>query len=475
MTDPFSVGGGIAGLVTLADVVFIRLFKYVQAVKGANKEITALSCEVGALYGILSRLRLISEQLEFDGLDPATQIQHIHSCNKTLEKLNKILDKDSMSPTQAHRLETIRRKLHWPFTASEVKTLIAEIERHKATLGLALNADGMSGLLQSLSIQGTIRDDVQDIKFELRQKNEADTRIAINTKRQSLLKSFGKTDPSKNQKMGLRLRQQGTGMWLLESLEFQSWSQTANSKLWLHGIPGAGKTVLAATIIEEVLRTSSISHAVAFYYCDYKDPETQKPSSVLGSLVQQLAKQDEQCFDKVQSFCDQRNPDFKEDFEYDSQELQVLILSMAASFERVTLVVDGLDECGSNATAVTELLVGLHCDDNETDIATLFLSRGEVEIRDCLATYTQVAIAAQSSDLKLYVGAEIESRVRKNKLRIKDPSLKEYIMKQLVDGAEGMYVVLSYRILGMIFSSSPCIGKLGAEALTSSSHIYFII
>ena len=446
MTDPISVAFGIAGLVTLADVVFSRLFTYVQGVKGANKEIITLSSEVSALYGILNRLRLFSDQLEAGGFDPVIQDQHIQSCRQTLDKVQKILERDSLPSAQTHKMESMMRRLHWPFTSSEVKALLAEIERHKAVLGLALNVDGMSGILQSLSMQGTIRDAVQDIKVDLRQRNEADTRVAINTKRQSVLQSFGNIDPSKNQKMGIKLRQQGTGMWLLESPEYQTWSQTENSKLWLHGIPGAGKTVLAATVIEEVLRTSSVSHAVAFYYCDYKEPETHKPSCVLGSLVQQLAKQDEQCFEKIQSFCDKRNPECKDESQYDSQELQTLILDMGANFERVTLVVDGLDECGSNTAEVTEFLVGLHCEDNETNMRILLLSRDEVEIRNYLASYTEVSIVAQSSDLKLYVGAEIESRVRKNKLRIKDPSLKEYIMKQLVDGAEGMYVALSYCI-----------------------------
>lgn len=178
MADPLSIGTGIAGLVTLAEVVFTRLSNYVQAVKGANKEITALSSEVGALYGILNRLRLISDQLESEGFDPATQDQHIHSCRQTLEKMQKILEKDSTPSAQTHSIESIRRRLHWPFTSSEVKTLLAEIERQKTTLGLALNADGMSGLIQSLSIQGTIRDDVQDIKSKLKQRNEADIRIA---------------------------------------------------------------------------------------------------------------------------------------------------------------------------------------------------------------------------------------------------------------------------------------------------------
>ena len=215
MADPLSVGAGIAGLVTLADLVFIRLFKYVQAVKGAHKEITALSSEVGALYGILSRLRLISDQLDSSGFNAATQVQHIYSCSQTLEKLSKILERDNMTSTQKHGMEKIKEKLHWPFSSSEVKTLLIEIERHKATLGLALNADGMSGLIQSLSIQNTIRDDVQDIKLEMRQRKEADTRIAINAKRQKVLRSFGETDPGRNQMMGLKLRQPGTGIWLL--------------------------------------------------------------------------------------------------------------------------------------------------------------------------------------------------------------------------------------------------------------------
>lgn len=61
MADPLSVASGIGGLVTLTDLVFSRIFKYVQAVKGASKEIAALSSEVGALYGVLSSLQLVAQ------------------------------------------------------------------------------------------------------------------------------------------------------------------------------------------------------------------------------------------------------------------------------------------------------------------------------------------------------------------------------------------------------------------------------
>lgn len=45
---------------------------------------------------------------------------------------------------------------------------------------------------------------------------------------------------------------------------------------------------------------------------------------------------------------------------------------------------------------------------------------------------------AHSSDLALYVASEIEKRIRKRQLSIKDSDLKETIMNRLVNGAEGM-------------------------------------
>ena len=291
MADPLSVASGIGGLVTLTDLVFSRIFKYVQAVKGASKEIAALSSEVGALYGVLSSLQLVAQQLDPRIMSATTlRTHHINSCMQTLEKMRKILDKDSTSSLQTQTFESVKRKLHWPFSSSEVKNLLAECERHKATLGLALKADSMTGLVQLLSTQEDIRDTVNKIKTDLEQRHEAETRIAMDSKRQSILKSFGTTNPSRNQKMGLKLRQPGTGLWLIESPEYLHWTQTENSKLWLQGIPGAGKTVLAATVIEEVLRTSNSNHAVAFFYCDYKEDATQEPRLILGSLVQQIAK-----------------------------------------------------------------------------------------------------------------------------------------------------------------------------------------
>lgn len=414
MADPVSISASIAGLVTLADIVFVRIYKYVKAVKNASKEMATLSSEIRALYGILSSLSLISDQLEqeSDLFELTTRPHHIHSCQKTLERVKSILERDDTASLQDQRLQTLKRKLRWPFTSSEVKDLVTEIERHKKTLGLALNVDGMSGLLQALSKQSEISESVRGIGKELRLRNEAKTRISLNEHREKVINSFGTIDYCSNHNMSRKLRYPNTGLWLTESPEFKLWLNTSNACLWLYGIPGAGKTVLASLVIDEILLKTNSSIAAAYFYCDYKNPDTQERYKILGCLAQQLAKQDEQSFEKVQKFYGIHGQGRKYP-EYETQELYKLIVENAMDYDCTIIVVDGLDECGLNAGFVAELLSSLNKGEGDAEFKTLFLSRDEVDIRECLEDYPRISIAAQSSDLRLYVGAEIENRTRK--------------------------------------------------------------
>ena len=438
MTDPLSISASIAGLIALADSVFRRTFNYIKSVKEAPKEIAALSSEIGALYGILNHVHLIACQLEGETFDSAIQVHYIHSCYQTFEKVRTMLDKYDILNGDRRSVDAMKRRLTWPFTVPEAKSLIAEVERHKATLGLALTADGMTGLLTALSKQNELKNGVDEIKHQLRQRHEADTRITIDTQRQKVLDSFGPCNPDKNHRMSLKLRHPGTGVWLTENDNFKRWLSTPHSKLWLRGIPGAGKTVLASSVIREALVASDPSVAVAFFYCDYKDAATQDPLNILGSLARQLARQNGDAFEKLQKLYRKHYPDNKMTSEYEPEELRDLIVDMTSTFDSTLVLVDALDECGNNTSLVVELLASLNTNGNMSDVRTLFLSRDEQNIRDWIDGYYEISIAATSSDLKLYVGAEIEIRTRRNQLRLKDPSLKEHIMERLVSGAEGM-------------------------------------
>ena len=96
---------------------------------------------------------------------------------------------------------------------------------------------------------------------------------------------------------------------------------------------------------------------------------------------------------------------------------------MSANFDTVIVIVDGLDQCGTETETLVEILGCLNC--NDSVVKTFFFSQDEQLIRDCLGDYRSVAVGGRNSDLRLYASSEIETGVRKNKFRMKDSSLKD--------------------------------------------------
>lgn len=221
MAEPLSVAASIGGLIQLTDTVFRRLFKYIQAVKHAPKEISNLCAEVRALYGILQSLKLVALQLEGGDSDTAIQTTCIESCLVTLEKAKAILEKNHTPARNLVMAKTAR--LLSPIAISDAKNLVTEIERHKTALGLALTVDSMSGLRQALSNQDSIQKSLTEIQVELQQRRQVEKCIALSQERRSILDWISTFDSSQKQKMNLTLRHPGTGSWLTQCDEFKEW------------------------------------------------------------------------------------------------------------------------------------------------------------------------------------------------------------------------------------------------------------
>ena len=437
MADPFSIVGLITGVVELADMVFVRTFLYVKAVKGGDKERSDLNSEVGALFGILSRLQLLSGAMEGEEEDgeckPVLQAGHLNNCVKTLLTIKAKLDAhEGHGPvTGRHTLRSTLKSLRWPFTSSEVGDLLVVVKRHKMNLSLALAADALSGLLRALSTQGEICETVHGIEGEL-------NRVALKDQRRQILDSFGSTEPGKNHDMNRKLWHPCTGLWLTNGTQFRGWLSAKTAKnIWCYGIPGSGKTVLASAVIEEVLRCRSHSVAAAFFYCDYKDVKTQDPANLLGSLAKQLILQSERCFKESEAFFEVHHSGNQVSTSYHPDELWDLVLQMSSFFKQTMIVVDGLDKCGKDTTTVVELLSSL-TKSAISSVQTLFFSRDEIEIRETLSDYTPLSIAADKADLQLYVAAELGNRMRSRRLHINNKSMREHIIDRLVNGANGM-------------------------------------
>jgi hypothetical protein len=97
-------------------------------------------------------------------------------------------------------------------------------------------------------------------------------------------------DSEKNQIIAQNLRTPLTGEWFLRGDDFQAWLGGKRNLLWLHGIPGAGKTVLFSSAIKVLKERwtqtlESSPFRLGYAYCDFKDQLTCEPIHVLGAII----------------------------------------------------------------------------------------------------------------------------------------------------------------------------------------------
>jgi hypothetical protein len=135
--DPVSAVGLAASAIQLADVaarVFIALFQYYRRVKEAPATAEALRNELQNLSTIVDAMTR-----HFDTRDKGDQVAtsplgFLGSSIKETERLLLHME---------HRVkeENARnvKRLKWPFTETENKSLVSQIQRYTAHLTLALN------------------------------------------------------------------------------------------------------------------------------------------------------------------------------------------------------------------------------------------------------------------------------------------------------------------------------------------------
>jgi hypothetical protein len=91
----------------------------------------------------------------------------------------------------------------------------------------------------------------------------------------------------------IKRRQAGTGKWLLESPEFQTWLCSADrNALFCPGIPGAGKTILTSIVVDELTTRFAEDEnvGIAYIFCNFRRQAEQNAEDLLMSLLKQLAQ-----------------------------------------------------------------------------------------------------------------------------------------------------------------------------------------
>ncbi len=245
-------------------------------------------------------------------------------------------------------------------------------------------------------------------------------------------------DPSTNYNKAIKDRNPKTGSWFIRSSAYTDWKATRGSFLWLHGIPGCGKTILCSNILKNMLdqHHSKPNSAVLFFYFDFNDADKQRHEKMIRSLICQLSKCSAiSVLQDLYGSCPDGNR------QPTGEMLLSTLRQMVTSLGDIYIILDALDECVERDELLEYLKQILSWED--VNVHVLATSRREPEIEDALTplTNTQTRINIQSNlvnaDIRTYVHDRLQVD-RKLKRWQKNPKVQREIEDTLMKKAHGM-------------------------------------
>ena len=267
-------------------------------------------------------------------------------------------------------------------------------------------------------------------------RNRAVAQDRVN-EHQALFEWLDPVQPLINYEKAAKLHEEHTGQWIFTNPAFETWLDTPSGVLWLHAKPGAGKTIMASTVItylDDPVQLSGNDSIVLYYFCDYKDPKTQSTRKVIETLLADLCRQSSKAlafmadlsrrYREVRSSCS-----FVDLFE--------AFLKCLAMENRIFAVVDALDECNDRVELIARLLSATR---TVPSLGLLMTSREEHDIQESMEGVPHLSLGASdmADDIETYVTNELQRLLGSRKLKLRDPSLEERIRTTLTSKAGGM-------------------------------------
>ena len=234
-------------------------------------------------------------------------------------------------------------------------------------------------------------------------------------------------------------RHPGTGQWFLESAKYQAWVSGDRQTLYCPGIPGAGKTMIAAIVInhlQEQFRNDQ-SIGIAYLYCNFRRQQEQKAEDLLANLLKQLAKKESSLLQIVKDLYGRhKNHQTRPLLNEIADALHVV----ATKSTKVFIVVDALDECeGYSRDRMLKEILAVQAR-TKTSINIFATSRIDDTARTYFAGYPSQEISAADNDIREFVATKVQAL----QSDLSDAGIREEIQSRVVETAKGMYVCLPY-------------------------------
>ena len=432
--DPVTAIGAGASVLQLIGVAG-KALKYLGDIKNAPRERLRLTQELDSLYGILIELESREDEAKASGDNKWLRgFQSLTVKFGPIEQLRTALESivDKLKPTP--KFQKIGKTLIWPFTKREIEEILNQVERQKSTISFALQGDqtNLAKAIKADTIHIPILvNGFQEMQVGIQHLQDRQELEAI----QKVVDWFSPLSFGDRHNDVLSRRCEGTGNWLFATPEVSAWlSSSDKASLWCSGIPGAGKTTIAAIMTDHIEKTLVHDQyvAVACIYCNYKDKLVQTPVNLLANIWMQIRQKSalppevEELYNSSVLKGSSTRP-----------RLDDIIKVLKAEVDRhanVYVIIDALDECepAYRLRLLTELKA------LQPKLKLMVTSRYFDAFGADMGIDTDIEILASDEDIKRYVEEIVSTTPRLGRWIAADSSLHETIETKVIEAAQSM-------------------------------------
>ncbi|KIW65653.1 hypothetical protein PV04_07893 [Phialophora macrospora] len=485
--DGVSVASSIAGLVTLALQVGGTIATYVNAIKERAKNVKELHDELLLLGEVLSNLRdfLNSEKVAGRSFDNYSVLSKaIRDCRQRIERIGDRLK----PPSDGGRFARAIDQLRWPFEQREVMYMVENLRRYSQTFQFAFTIEGFN-LLSKSSEDAT--KGLQEMLQVSKKISELSAQMGLSTEESSkraaqlehiiaLVPMLTKTAADMNEiSQAARLaelreqerrttdildwlapvsslhkhrdlqvrRAEGTGRWFLEHRDFLDWidDRSTSHDLLCVGGPGAGKSILCSHIVDFLrARFKDQDIAVAYYYYDYSEQQSQHPSAFARSLLRQLSSHGENVPSAVAEFYQRTRNAVKDQTWF--HDLLAITRRVVATFTRCFIIVDALDEADSQSqrSGFFEVISAIRSSSGST---VKLLATTRPHAFNLLGKFhdpVTVEVLADAGDLHRFLAQAIDEHPDSEDLM--DDELRTQVLDTLTNTANGLFLLPALQV-----------------------------
>lgn len=259
-----------------------------------------------------------------------------------------------------------------------------------------------------------------------------------NTEHRSHLEWLSPIDYPAQQSDIVKRRQEGTGQWFLDAPEMAKWRSKVKATLFCPGIPGAGKTMIAAIVIDSLSKSiQDNSVGMAYVYCNYKDQKEQDVTSMLAAILKQLVQGRPSLAEPLTRLHKKHDP---KGTRPSANEISTTLQSVILDLSTVYIVIDALDECRNDDGTRRQLLAYIRDLQSKADVRFLVTSRFLPDIADEFKDSGRLEVQASDEDVRRFVAGQVH---RLPKCIQHKHELQMLVQNKIAESVDGMSVSCS--------------------------------